>query len=121
MTRRIRLLASLAALTALAFGQFALAVHACERLGAASEPAVHAGHADCCPDEGRSNQCVEHCKFGAATVDSAKSLPLPAATSGPGIGIPTVLHAGVEPARIAFRVPPTAGPPPPLRFIALRI
>ena len=120
MTRRARFLASLVALFAIAFAQLAIAAHACERMTAQRLAAATTEDHGCCPDSGRTPQCAEHCNFGFASVDSAKPASIHAVT-GPFLGVvaqPPILAATL---RLASLVPPASGPPPPLRFFALRI
>ena len=120
MKRRTRFLASLVALFAIAFAQLAIAAHACERMTAQRLAVTQAQDHGCCPDSGRTAQCAEHCNYGFASVDSAKPAPAYAAT-GPLLGVVAEPAALASTVRLSGLVPPTAGPPPELRFFALRI
>ena len=118
MKRRTRFLASLVALFAIAFAQVAIAAHACERMDAQRVAAAGEEHG-CCPDKGITAQCAEHCRFGFASVDSARPLPVFVVT-GPLLAVLEPVPASTTPQRCAFESP-APGPPPPLLFIALRI
>jgi len=121
MTRRRRYFASLVALVTLAFGQFMVSAHACERLASTAIAAGVADHPEGCPEAIRSPLCAEHCGYGAASIDTAKPVPAAGDVIGPFLG--TIAAAGAVAVRsaMAFPVPPLAGPPPAIRFIALRI
>jgi hypothetical protein len=120
MKRRNRPFIALLALFALAFAQLAVAAHACARMGSLAAPTALVEDSGCCPKPDRSTQCVEHCQFGSASVDSPKPVSVPAVTAGPVLAIVALPDPVPASAAIAHPVWPTAGPPP-IRLIALRI
>jgi len=70
VTRIVRRIASVAAAAALAFGQLAMAVHACDRIEAPSISAPVPAH-DCCEKQKPpANDCERHCDYAASSVDT---------------------------------------------------
>jgi hypothetical protein len=121
MTRRTRVFASLVALVALAFAQFTVSAHACEMAMKVAAASHGASHPEGCPDSGGDNLCKQHCQYGSAALDAAKPMPPLGDAVGPLLGVvppPRQAHCRAAP---SYAIPPSAGPPPELRFIALRI
>src|SRR6186997_1175294 len=61
MARRTRLLASMIAIVALLFAQFAVSAYACPMTGMGADTEMNA------------NLCERHCDYGNASLDQAKS------------------------------------------------
>lgn len=128
MSRRHRLVASLLAAFALVFAQLAVSAHAC--LVASPMLVADAASAHgCCNEEreagGRSavdNLCVEHCNYGAASVDGGQPAPATVALSGSPLRVDSLERALAADHRPAwFIAAPAAPPPAAILFGVLRI
>jgi len=118
MTRFLRRIAAVVALSALALSQVAVAAHACwqaaeQRAAASQDSQSH----DCCD---RDALCERYCAYDASTVDTQAAAPLSAPPPAPALRVePVVWH---EPAaRAPERVERVHEPPPLERFGFLRI
>ena len=121
MKRRTRLLASLVALVTLAFAQLASSAHACEMAMKAAAASHAAGHPEGCPDAGTKNLCEQHCQYASAALDIAKPMPALGNAVGPLLAVVSLSHPVAMRTAPTYAVPPSAGPPPELRFTVLRI
>ena len=128
MIRRRRTFAAFLAAFALVFAQFAVSAHVCTLHEQGADAKVMAHHEGCAgamvPDEApvNGNVCAEHCHYGDASFDN--SLPAPAIVdaTGPVLRIDSAAPAASADARPAWRIAPSAAPPPPaILFGVLRI
>ena len=112
MARRTRLFASMVAIAALLFAQFAVSAYACPMMGMGAETEMNA------------NLCERHCDYGTVSLDKAKT---PSATP---LAVPSTARIAIaafspQPqvtARTLRATWPAAGPAPPLiRTTVLRI
>ena len=110
--RRTRLFASIVAIAAVLFAQFAISAYACPMMGMGADAEMNA------------NLCERHCDYGNASLDQAKS-PSGMVVAVQSIERITVATLAPQPqvtARTLRATWPAAGPAPPLiRFTVLRI
>jgi hypothetical protein len=112
IARRTRLFASMIAIAALLFSQFAVSAYACPMMGMGADTEMNA------------NLCERHCDYGNASLDQAKGSPGMALTvqSIARIAIPVLAPQPQVTARTLRATWLAAGPAPPLiRFTVLRI
>lgn len=112
IARRTRLFASVIAIAALLFAQFAVSAYACPMMGMGGDTEMNA------------NLCERHCDYGNVSLDQAKS-PSAMAVALQSVERLTVAVLFPQP-QVTARTPratwPAAGPAPPLiRFTVLRI
>jgi hypothetical protein len=120
MRRRHRVLTALLAIAALVFAQLAAAAYACPML---SSPVATAMAEMPCDLEqvGNANLCDNHCKYGSASFDSAKSIAASPLAVDSGLRMPALHDVAMR-----FRSIPSpdiapAASPPLSRFTVLRI
>lgn len=117
MNRRSRLLAAVVAIVGLLFAQMAVSAFVCPVIGGN----VVVAESPC--DEAMSvnaNLCDQHCEYGQASFESAKSPATPAALAGAFLRVDVLVPEQMG-LRSESRIS-AAGPAPPLiRFTVLRI
>lgn len=106
------------AIVGLVFAQMAISAFACPVIGAS----IAVAGSPC--DEAMSvnaNLCDQHCEYGQASFDSAKSPTTPAALAGAFLRVGALVPEQSRGLGIESRIS-AAGPAPPLtRFTVLRI
>ncbi len=129
MTRPTRTVAASLAAFALAFAQLVVSAHACTGHEAPARVAVMAHHEGCGgameADEAPVNEnvCVEHCRYGDASLDNGQPDLVIGAAAGPVLRVELADAAVVSAdARPSWRLAPAAAPPhPAILFGVLRI
>lgn len=118
VNRRSRLFAALVAIVGLLFAQMAISAFSCPQMGG------NAAVAESGCDEAmvvNANLCEQHCEYGQASFESAKSPASPPALAGPFLRVHALVAEQPRGQAIESRHSP-AGPAPPLiRFTVLRI
>jgi hypothetical protein len=120
MIRKVRFLTALVTVASLLFAQLAAAAYSCPTGDASPAAAAMAMPCDLEPAD-NANLCDNHCQYGSASFDSAKSAPAfeQAVDAGLRISVVTVLARRIDSSRSRAIAP--AASPPFVRFTVLRI
>ena len=118
MNRKVRLLAAVVTVASLLFAQLAAAAYSCP-MDDDSPAATMAMPCDPEPVD-NANLCDNHCKYGSASFDSAKSAPLVQAVDT-GLRIPALAALAPRMESSRSRAIAPAASPPFVRFTVLRI
>jgi hypothetical protein len=120
MIRKIRFLTALVTVASLLFAQLAAAAYSCPTGDNSPTAATMAMPCDLEPAD-NANLCDNHCKYGSASFDSAKSAPAFEQAVDTGLRIPAgiALPHRIDSSRSRAIAP--AASPPFVRFTVLRI
>ena len=119
MIRKVRFLTALVTVASLLFAQLAAAAYSCPMSAAAPAAATMAMPCDLEPVD-NANLCDNHCQYGSASFDSAKSAPLEQAVDT-GLRIPALATLAPPMGSSRSRAIAPAASPPFVRFTVLRI
>jgi hypothetical protein len=120
MIRKMRFLTALVTVASLLFAQLAAAAYSCPMGEASPAKATMAMPCDLEPVD-NANLCDNHCKYGSASFDSAKSAPVFEQAVDTGLRVPAVMALAPR-MELSFSsaIAPAASPPF-VRFTVLRI
>ena len=120
MIPKVRFLTALVTVASLLFAQHAAAAYSCPTGDNSPAAATMAMPCDLEPAD-NANLCDNHCKYGSASFDSAKSAPAFEQAVDTGLRIPALASLAPRTESILSRAVAPAASPPFVRFTVLRI
>jgi hypothetical protein len=121
MTRKWRLLTAFLAVTSFMFAQLAVAAYSCPMSAVQAAPAPMAAMPCDVDPVDNANLCDNHCKYGSASVDSAKGPAASPQAVDSGLRVPALPAFACGNRAPIVRAAPPGTSPPLARFTVLRI